>query len=168
METLLVIATCMIAVFTVALFALQYSQHRHDKKIANANYKMALFDKRMQFYYAIEEFFKEFWREGGPPIEAAVKLRFEARTAHFLFPKEPIKFIEELVQKSFEHQNAKIRWEPIRKKAWEGEELSAEETAQKEKLLNEMRAVERWFHQQTEEGRLQAEFEPFLVLPDTL
>lgn len=168
MEKMMVLATCVIALFTVALFILQAWQHQHDKKVAGANYKLALFDKRMETYRHIEQFIGEFLREGGPPIEAALKLRYETRSAHFLFPDQPLKFVEEIVEKSFKHSLAKSEWEPLRARAWGGEELSGEETKKKKAHLKDQHDIEDWFIQQLNEGRLKAEFDPYLALPETL
>ncbi len=50
-------ANIAIACVTVALFVLQFRQHSHNKKIANANHKIALFDKRSQTLFDIEDLF---------------------------------------------------------------------------------------------------------------
>lgn len=100
-------ATTVIALFTIAMFVLQFRQHQHDKKVANAKYKFALFDKRLQVYYTIEKFIREFWKHGRPTMDATRELRFNARTAHFLFPKQVLSFVDELVEKGFVYERAK-------------------------------------------------------------
>lgn len=162
------IANEVIAAFTICLFFLQWRQHSHAKKLNRANYRLALFEKRMQTFFHIEEFFKEFNRDGKPSIEAAVRLRYNARTAHFLFPPHPLKFVDEIVTRSFEYYRAQLAWEPLRKRAWEGEQLTPEEVAAKKKHLEDMHEQQGWFHAQGEAERLQKEFAPYLLLPESV
>jgi len=162
------LATLAIAVFTIALFILQFFQHRHDKKVARANYKLALFERRMEIFNAIEDMFSQFWRDGRPPLDAAVKLRHAARNAEFIFPEKPLQFIEEIIEKSFEHRKATLNWEPLRKRAYDGEVLSKNEVRHKKLALAERQVVESWFHQQTEDKRLKIEFGPYLKLPESV
>jgi hypothetical protein len=167
-DTLMVTATCIIAGFTVGLFILQWFQHRHDKKVANATYKVTLFEKRMAVYFEIEKNLQEFMREGGPPMEATLALRYNARNAHFVFPKEAIAFVDELVEKGFEHHRAELKWEPLRKRAWEGEDLSDQENEALQNALDKKHEIEDWFMQQVQDKRLEAALGPYLILPSAL
>jgi len=154
--------------FTVALVILQVFQHHHDKRVARANYMLALHERRMEIFNAIEDMFGEFWREGQPSMEAASKLRHAARNAEFIFPEEPLQFMEEIVTKSFEHRRATTKWEPLRARSWDGEPLSPEEVEQRNQALEKRTAVENWFHQQSDDGRLKREFGPYLKLPESI
>ena len=162
------IANLVIAGVTIALFVLQYRQHLHSKKIANANHKVALFDKRTEVFFDIEEFFRGFYREGRPSAESAAQLRYKARNAHFLFPDKPLQFVEEITRKAFEHNQANIVWEPLRARAFAGEELTPQEVETKDAALGKMHDIQNWFIQQMEDGRLQREFEPYIKLPETI
>ena len=85
------IATSVIAMFTIALFILQFRQHRHSVKVNRANYQLALFDKRMETYSAIEEFLKTFWREGQPKLEAPTNPDISQCRVHR--PQESVKML---------------------------------------------------------------------------
>jgi hypothetical protein len=167
-ENMMVSATVVIALFTVVLVLLQSWQLHHQRKVARVNYLVTLHDRRMEVFNAIEDMFAEFWREGQPPLDAAMKLRHATRNAEFVFPEGPLQFIEEIVKKSLEHKRATNRWEPLRARAYAGEELSPNEISQKDAALNERSTVEGWFHLQSKEGRLKHEFGPYLRLPKTI
>jgi hypothetical protein len=167
-QTLMVIATIVIATFTVVLVLLQGWQICHQRKVARVNYLVTLHDRRMDVFNNVEDMFGEFWREGKPPVDAAIKLRHATRNAEYIFPDGPLQFIKEIVAKSFEHKRATNRWEPLRERSFAGELLSDEETVQKETALAERISIEDWFHQQNDNGRLKREFGPYLTLPETI
>lgn len=167
-DILMVVATCIIAGFTIALFILQWLQHQHDKKLANANYKVTLFDKRMEVYFEIEKNLQEFLCEGGPPMGSTLALRYNSRNAHFVFPKQAIAFVDELVQKGLEHHRAERQWEPLRARAWAGEDLSENEKEVLKAALDKKHEIEDWFVQQVENKRLEAVLGPYLILPSSL
>ncbi|MGX1495568.1 hypothetical protein ACSSV1_000589 [Labrenzia sp. MBR-25] len=162
------LATIVIALFTIAMFILQYRQHAHSKSVAHANYQLALYEKRIAIFFQIEDALRQFMRDGRPSFEEAAKLRYNARLAHFLFPPQPLKFVEELVTRALRHRVCDRVWEPLRERSFNGEELSPEEITRRDEALKEMHEIEDWFHAQIENSRLQSEFEPFLKLPETL
>ena len=138
METLTSLTTSAsiaIAFFALIQVSVALANHYHSKRVARAQYLLSLHDRRMQVFHAIEDMFGEFWQKGSPPLDAAVKLRHAARNAEFIFPDGPLQFIEEIVEKSFEHRRATTTWEPLRERAWHGEELSPEEVKKKQKAL---------------------------------
>jgi len=163
-----VIATVVIALFTVALFGLQFLQHRHDKKVSRANYALALYEKRLEVYFEIERFLGAFLHEANAPVEAAIDLRLKCRNARFLFSDKPLAFIDELFKKSFALTRAEEKWEPLRARAFGGEKLLPDENLELEDALNERREIRDWFNEQILQGRLAAEFDPYLKLPESL
>lgn len=162
------LATISIAILTFFLFWIQFFQHRHERRTSSANYKVALFDKRLNVFDNIEEYFSSFMREGRPSIEEVMKLRAKVRNANFLFPPEPLKFVQEVVNKSFEYQKFYLVREPLRERAWNKEELSEEEVARKDAALERMHAIQNWFLEQIQSERLRKEFSPYISLPQSL
>ena len=161
-------AAVVAALFTALLFIHQWVQHNFRKKVDRANYKLALFDKRMTTYLALEDMLRAFIREGGPPIEDVIKLRHEARNASFLLPDKACSFIEEIVEKGFDYKKASVVWEPLRKRAYEGETLPPADGVKLKKLVEEMHEIINWFLEQINNNRLQDEFSPFLKLPESV
>jgi hypothetical protein len=169
MEFVAVFATCVIAFFTIALFVLQFLQHRHEKKVSRANYALALYEKRLEVYFEIEQFFSVFFREGRVTSDAVSNLRHKCRNARFLFPDKPLAFVDEIVEKSFQLGRAEFRWEPLRERAEHDRGvLSPKERENLEDALNEMHGIASWFRDQINQGRLAAEFDPYLKLPESL
>lgn len=164
----MVIATVAIAAFTAGLFILQFRQHEHDKVVARANYQLALFDKRMALYSEIDDFLIKFSQDGKPDFKEAMRMRYNADAARFIFQDGPIKFLDEIAERAKLHYFANRKWEPLRERAWNKEELTEEENKKKENYLAQMQEVEDWFHDQLAEFRLVKEFEPYLRLPDSL
>lgn len=164
------IATITIAIFTVALYylqskqhCLQSKQHMHDVKVTRANYLLALHERRMAVFNAIEDMFRAFYREGEPPLDAAVKLRHATRNAEFIFPDAPLEFIREIIAKSFRYRHlSTVLRRPQRGIA------PAQEDAAREQSQAEMNDIEDWFHDQVEDDRLKTEFGPYLRLPETV
>ena len=72
------------------------------------------------------------------------------------------------MKKGFEHRKAYNNWEPLRKRAWDREELSPEENEKKEHNLENMHELEQWFLDQIQNHRLKNDFEPYLKMPDEL
>jgi len=162
------LSTVIIVVVTVSQFILQRKKHQHEIEVANANYQVALFEKRIETVFSIEQMMGEFFKTGRPSVEAALKLRYQVRHADYLFPEKSLGFIKELIDKAFEHQRAKDRWEPLRERAYNREELTDGEEKEKVEALAEMHRLERWFLEQCREERLKAEFDQYLKLPESL
>ena len=160
--------TVVIAFVTFAMFVLQYYKNHHEKKVQRANYQLALFEKRMEVYSEIQEFLHLFMRDIKPSIEQMFKLRKNTENAHFLFPKTTLNLINEIADKSISYRYYERVSEPLRERAFNGENLTEEEMEKKEISLNKMRQIESWFNQQIEGNRLRKEFERFLSLPDSL
>ena len=178
-ETVMAISSAVIAVFTALLFLWQKRQFNHDKevherqfefdkKVQNANYKLALYDHRMKVYGAIEDCLAEFLRLGKPEVTAVLKLRYKARNASFMFPEEAFKFVDEIVEKGLKHNLAREIREPLRERAHNEEELTSEEEATKNSNHEIMVEIQRWFMDQISIDRLRKDFEPYLKLPDKL
>nr|WP_321511651.1 hypothetical protein [uncultured Celeribacter sp.] len=162
------IATVIIACLTFCLFFLQYRQHRHDKLVTNANYKLALHDKRLETLQEIKEVLGNLFRAGEPSLEDAFRLRQHLQTARYVFPGEVTDFIEEMSSKAFEHYKQVQIWEPLRKRAFNGETLSAHENKTKEDALAKAHEIERWFFDLARGTRLNDKLDPYLMLPTTL
>lgn len=164
-EAAMMIATVVIAIFTVVLAGLQWLSWQHNKFVSRANYLVIMHDKRMHVYNAAVEFLKIFMRDGEPNLEDAMALKGKIRNADFLFPEEALGFFEEMVSKSIEHKNAYDRWEPLRARAFDGEVLTAEEQEQKEQALADKMEIERWFLEQITNNRVRTELGPYLKMP---
>lgn len=162
------IATIIIALLTLSLFILQYKQHKHDKRVTSANYKLSLHDKRLETLLEIKGVLQNFFRKGQPSLEDAFRLQQHLQTARFVFPEEVTDFIEEMSSKALEHYKQTEIWEPLRKRAFDGEKLSAEENKAKEDALNKKHEIERWFIDLLMGTRLNDELDPYLMLPTTL
>jgi len=167
-EPAMMIATVVIAIFTVVLAGLQWLSWEHNKAVSRANYLVIMHDKRMLVYNAATEFLRIFMRDGEPNLEDAMALKSKIRNADFLFPEEALGFFEEMVVKSIKHKNAYDKWEPLRARAWEGEALTAEEQERKEQALDDKMEIERWFFEQIETNRLRTELGPYLKMPATV
>jgi|GEM_PF-5180446 hypothetical protein len=102
-------STVVIAGFTVALFVLQKRQHSHDIKVADANYRLSLHDKRLEVISAVEEFVADFHRSGEPSLHKAAEMMFRLRDADLLFAKEALEPIKEFRDKSGQYYVLKSR-----------------------------------------------------------
>jgi hypothetical protein len=124
----------------------------------------------MGTYIALKEMFYSFMRDGQPKLEAATKLRYEARHADLLFPEndEVILFLNEIIEKSFDRAYAWADWEPLRGCAFAGEILSSNEVSKKEDSFKKMNEIDGWFIQQIENKRLKKVFEDHLRLPSSI
>lgn len=161
-------ATILIAVLTFCVFVLQFLQHRHDKRVSNANYQLALYDKRLETYFAVRKVMANFFRDGQPSIKDAFELRNHAQTAKFLFPPDVICFLEEIATKAFDHNHQQTIWEPLRKRAFEGDELSEDEIVRKEAALKAKHEIEDWFLELVRSSKFSDVIDPHLKLPDSL
>jgi len=93
------------------------------------------------------------------------RLRHNLRHAHFLFPDENLLFVDEIIQKTFEWQSAYLKWEPLRKRAWEGEDLDEEEINEKKTNLKTMHEIEKYFRKIHDEKVIEKNLGLFLRLP---
>ncbi len=161
-------ATIIIAVLTLCVFVLQYRQHRHNKIVTNANYQIALFDKRMETYHEVRQVMTNFFRDGQPSLNDAFKLRNHAQTARFLFPTSVISFLETIADKAFEHHKHGIIWEPLRKRSSKGEELTEQEIVKRDSALDAKHEIEDWFLDLVQSAKFSNVIDPHLKLPDKL
>jgi hypothetical protein len=106
-------STFLIAGFTAALFVLQRRQHKHDIKVSNTNYRLALHEKRIEIITAVEEFVGDFYRSGEPDLHKAAEMMFRLRDADLLFPPEALTAIREFRTKAGEYHVLKARVEHL-------------------------------------------------------
>lgn len=161
-------STVIIAVFTTLLFAWQWRQFRHTKKVANANYKFSLYERRLETYLHVRQMMWMFFRDGQPSLKDAVDLASHAQTAKFLFSSDVISLLEEISRKAIEYDRHHQIWEPLRARAFAGETLGPDEDAQKKSALKAKHEIELWFHEQLKDGKFTSVFEPYLNLPEKL
>jgi len=166
--TIATIATVVIALFTIAMFILQWRQHTHDKKVSNADYKLKLYDKRLSFLLYVESFFQNVMRDGKPQFQDALQLRNQVRFAKFLLPQIATNYFDEIVRMAFLHQEKYLIWEPLRKRSWEGEDLSPEEQDSRDKALTEIHDIQKWYFDQFENDEYINIFNKYLQLPNEL
>lgn len=161
-------ATVVIAVLTASLFILQYRQHRHAKRVSNANYQLALFDKRIETFYMVRKIMTNYFRDGQPSFEDAMKLRSHSQTAVFLFPDDVVELLNEMADKAVRHHTLSKKWEPLRARAFSGQLLSNEEEKAKDEALDSMHEIEDWFLELTRSSRLSDTVNKHLKLPEKL
>lgn len=163
------IATATIAIFTIALAMLQLCQMSHAKKVARVNYMVALHNKRMAVFFEIDNFLSDFMREGEPSLSVILDMRSKLRTAHFLFPQEALKFIDDMTEKTRKYHMASRNLHTLNKKhSSSGGQLSKEEEERREKNLNVTDEIEEWFLEQVQKKRHFSELENYLRLPATV
>lgn len=168
LEIVNALATIVIAVFAIVAVRVQWKQNSNAQKIANANYILALHDKRLEYLEKVETYLFQFMREGKPSLEDAVKLRNEIKNARYIFPEQAMHYVKELVDKSAEYHSAYLVWEPLRERSWHGENLSEEEESHKISSLEKMHTITKWFVQQIENEHLRTELDKYLRLPASL
>lgn len=185
LEISITIATVVIAFFTVVMALLQWRPNCHNKKVARANYALALHQQRLELVYAVEEFLGEFFKTGEPSLEKVARLRYQFRHASLIFPKDAIAPIDEFFDQSGKHYVLKAELErlisdriPVRSSD-EPERTDAEEEARRielEKQISDTRdkmyEIVKWMLAQTEGGVTEAEwFKPmrkYMELPPSL
>jgi len=163
-----VISPVVIACFTILLFFQHCSQLRHDKRVSRANYALALYEKRLEVYFEIEKILNVFLREARVPLDASTSFRRNCRNARFLFPEGPLEFVAELFEKSLDLECAQDEWEPLRARANRDGALSPADKEAEAHARKKMHDVQHWFRDQINLGRLAAEFDPYLKLPESL
>lgn len=163
------LANLVIAAFTVALVGLQIFKNRHEKSVARANYKLSLYEKRMEVYLRIDSFLQDTVRNGKPSIEKSWELRYNLRLAHFLFPKKPLEYVEMLHKNAVKWKEQELTWEPLRQRmVTEDPTVTDEERVKAQAALDSMQEIQVWFLAQLAEERLPREFEPYLRLPPSV
>ncbi|WP_288349792.1 hypothetical protein [uncultured Thalassospira sp.] len=103
-ETTMMIATVVIAIFTVVLAGLQWLSWQQNKVVSRANYLVIMHDKRMLVYNDAIEFLRIFSRDGQPNLKDAMALKSKISNDDFLFPEEALGFFNEMISKSIEHK----------------------------------------------------------------
>ena len=162
------LSTIIIAAFTAALFKLQSRQHRHEKAVRQAHYKLALFDKRMEVYFALEEMLRGFLKAGHPPFEDVRKLMHETRNADFLFSGELLTFLQEIIDKSLEYHRLSKSWEHLDNKSAATADMTEEEKLEHKKAQDKMGEIAIWFARIVDNDRLKQELGPYLKLPEAV
>lgn len=180
-------STLVIAAFTAALFVLQRKQHKHDIEVADANYRLALHDKRLEVLSAVEEFVADFYRSGDPSLDKAAEMMFRLRDADLLFPKDALEPIKEFKRQAGRYYVLKSRVDHLRGiiatevyDGTESEEARAErrdkevEEAYREvsEKLDKMHDIQRWVVDRTDGQRENIEWlkplREYMELPPTL
>jgi hypothetical protein len=161
-------ATVLIAILTSFVFLLQILQHRHNRRVTNANYMLALHEKRLETFFAIRGVMNRVFRDGKPTIEDAFRLREQAQTAKYLFPEDVIHLLEEIADNAHEHHRQHQIWQGLRKRATEANNLTDDETKAQKEALDEKYKIEKWFFDLIQGTELNDVLDPYLVLPDSL
>lgn len=162
------IPSAVIAAFTAALFLLQWWAFRHHRRVQDADFKLRLFDKRMEVYRAVEECLLGFVTDVDSRREKILEVRRKCRDAGFLFPEAPAAYLEEIVEKTVDYDNARHRWEKLQSKSSEDRQLTTEEENRWEKTYDTMNEIASWFAEQYSHGLLKKELGPYLDLPEKL
>ena len=163
------VASVTIALLTVGLFVLQWRQHAHDKKVANANHRLALHDKRLEVIIAVEEFLSDFYKTGEPDMYKASTMMFRLRDADLLFPEEALTSIKEFRSQAGKFYVLKQRVEHLQKTEMSGSVVysvadgppSDEELAKRREIASaeisdkrdEMHEISTWILAQSEGQR---------------
>ncbi|WP_169568163.1 hypothetical protein [Sneathiella limimaris] len=161
-DYVMAVSSATIAVFTVSQFLLQFRTHRLSRRLFFAKRDEALFEKRMEVYQAVIHCFDCFLREGKPNEDAVRQANFLCRQLEFILDEEQIDYIKEISEQStdfFINQNLR---EPLRARAFAGEDLSEIEREQKDSYLRKMQEIRTWFRDQIDQNLPRAKFKNIL------
>ncbi|WP_370285808.1 hypothetical protein [Pseudooceanicola nanhaiensis] len=162
------VSTLAIAWLTLALFRMQRRENAHAKKVAEANYKFQLFQKRLEVYFAVREYYVEFYKLGSPSMEAASRVHEVSLTARYLMGDDVQKFLISLRDHAFDFRSLERKDERYQSKINRGGELNEEENAKHQQLLDQMQAIEMTVGQLCTVEKLDEVFTPYLKMPDSL
>lgn len=162
------LATVSVAIVALVAVILQTRQFKHDKKVAEANYKFSLYEKRLAVYYAVLRFAQEFFKNRTADNTLLPEFDSQTSAANFLFGDDIVELVKNTRSKFIEHELASVRWEPLREKAFSGQQLSKEEERQKNKYATQRHEIAKWFLDNTDHKALKKAFGSYLELPEDL
>lgn len=160
-------ATLAVAFFTFAMLWLQHRQHNHDKKVADANYKFALHEKRLQVYFVLKEFLEDATIHGKPGREATAKVLGEARVVPFIFGDDVNREVKWLIDASFDYMRSEMKLDRLDDLFRRGA-IKSEQVKQRDELFEKIQRIEDEVFDRLTSDSLSDIFSPYLKLPENL
>lgn len=159
--------TSAIALFGLFTWLTQLEKNDTDKRVANANYQLALFDKRLEAFLALRLYFAQVNVKGEPETKAFFDLMEVFSRLQFLLPKKQKEYFYETIEKSrlyrAKHQSRKT----LIDKQKHGTHLSVQENEKMKTLLQEMYEIQDWTFEQFDDDKFKV-FDEILNMPEDL
>ncbi|UWQ77588.1 hypothetical protein K3725_09650 [Leisingera sp. S132] len=160
-------ATLAVACLTFGMFVLQFNQHKHEKQVADANYKFALHEKRLKVYFALKEFLEDAAIHGRPGREATAKVLGVARKVPFIFGGDIDREVKWLIDASFSYVRAEARIERLDDLLRRGV-IKPEQEKRRAELFEQQIDIEDKIFARFTSNSLTEIFNPYLKLPERL
>ncbi|MCP1200175.1 hypothetical protein [Notoacmeibacter sp. MSK16QG-6] len=157
LEIINAFATIVIAVFAIVAVCVQWKQNSNAQKIANANYILALHDRRLEFLIAVEKCIAEIATKDQPGFDIAAKLYHQPKNHRYILPGKAQKHVKEIMNRAFEYDQARRELENTGRDDPSRQQRQIEVT---EKL--------KWFADELDKERLRTELSPYLTLPPSI
>lgn len=143
------------------------AQNDLSARIANANYKMSLHEKRLSVYLKMRECCLIMFQSKGVPSEIISKIFSSIEDSEFLFGSDVADYVEELSRKASAYMDAERTEEGFNEDR-KGTSADSLETKQWREAQAEKRQIEDWFNRELTPGKLRKLFLPYLKLPETI
>ncbi|WP_152612806.1 hypothetical protein [Leisingera sp. ANG-M6] len=161
-------STAIIAAFTVLLFVWQWRQFRLSRTVARANYRLSLYEKRLDVFYALKTYFDEHVFKSKVEMENARAMYRSTIAADYVFGEEVRQFIDQLYKIEVDLNYLDGKCGHINNKVELQVELTEEEAADRAQYVNENTALLTRRFKMGSEDQFYAVFEDYLNLPNEL
>lgn len=163
------LSTLAVACLTFAMYCLQLRQLDHDRKVADANYRFALYEQRLDVYFTVQEFFSGFMRDGHPSHALGIDVLRKTANAKFIFGDDVNDFMTELWKRTVSYKRHDDLWEPLRDRRWRNDPtLTEDDEALLERHFANRQEQLDWFVNAHTAERAEKLFGRYLKLEDAL
>jgi hypothetical protein len=137
-------------------------QNDISHRAAQANYKLAIYERRLSVYQRLSECAYPLAEDGIISKETRQQIGQTAKDAKFVFAEEVNEYITALNYKSYDMMRIEVRLKRAERK-WNEDEVEAWNNA-----LENMHGLEDWFHSNFKYETLDEKFTPSLKLPEDI
>ncbi len=136
-----------------------------NKQIAQANYKLALHEKRLAVYGKLRDCAFDVVMHGTVTKETRLAINAALQDAKFVFGNEVLDYIQSLTIKSHEHMKANALTSRLNGKRDRVGNLTETEHEQWEKAVDIEHSLEQWFYDNLTDEIIDDKLAPHLILP---
>lgn len=142
-------------------------QNALSKTIANANYRLALHEKRLSVYVRLQQCASQLISQGTIDDAARREIHQATEDAKFVFGDDVMDYTDRLMVRSFEIMRREFKRQRLSQKIDRGV-ATEEDTTAWNQVIDEIHSLENWFLENLTYGRLDEVFSPTLKLPENI